>query len=212
MNQDSFESQREAANPFSRPLDQPQSPQVNPFAPTTEVSATDGLENDLEAFRRHYLNHEASVKSVGLLYLLGSVFGIVFTIIMLGTIATGLPQAGQAEQGIFFAMLFIYAVIGVLCGYAGWGLRRFWPSARIIGIIISALGLLGFPLGTLINAYILYLLVSEKGTVVFSDRYQEVVRQTPHIKYKTSIIVKFFLGLLLIVFALIFIAVVFAGP
>jgi hypothetical protein len=49
----------------------------------------------------------------------------------------------------------------------------------------------------LINGYILYLVFSEKGRRVFSPEYQEIIRQTPHVKYQTSIIVKIFVGLLL---------------
>ena len=30
---------------------------------------------------------------------------------------------------------------------------------------------------------------SEKGNVVFSDHYKEVIAATPHVRYKTSIIV-----------------------
>ena len=72
----------------------------------------------------------------------------------------------------------------------------------LIAIVLSAIGLLGFPIGTLISAYFLYLLVSEKGKVVFSDEYKEVIRKTPHIRYKTSIVVWIFLGLLLLLIGL----------
>jgi hypothetical protein len=68
------------------------------------------------------------------------------------------------------------------------------------------LGLIGFPIGTLISVYFLYLLLSQKGAYVFSPEYAQVIAATPHIQYKTSIVVWIFLGLLLVV---IFLAIVF---
>ena len=53
----------------------------------------------------------------------------------------------------------------------------------------------------------LYLLLSAKGKVIFSPQYQEVLKATPHIVYKTSKIVVVLGVLLLIVFAL---AIVFS--
>jgi ABC-type multidrug transport system permease subunit len=57
--------------------------------------------------------------------------------------------------------------------------------------------MLGFPIGTLINAYILYLFLSKKGRTVFSPGYQEVIAATPDVKYKTSIVVWIFIALVL---------------
>ena len=78
------------------------------------------------------------------------------------------------------------------------GLRQLRSWARIVSGVLSGIGLLGFPLGTLLNGYILYLLFSKKGTMVFSDEYKRVIELTPGIKYRTSIVVWIFLGLLLV--------------
>jgi hypothetical protein len=64
------------------------------------------------------------------------------------------------------------------------------------GIVLSCFGLLGFPIGTLISAYFLYLLSSQKGVYIFSPEYARVIAATPHIKYKTSIIGWILLGIL----------------
>jgi hypothetical protein len=40
-------------------------------------------------------------------------------------------------------------------------------------------------------------LFSNKGEMVFSDRYEEIIQGTPHIKYKTLIIVWIFLFILI---------------
>ena len=50
-------------------------------------------------------------------------------------------------------------------------------------------GLIGFPVGTLINAYILYVVFCEQGRMVFSDDYHEIIRRTPHIRCRGSILV-----------------------
>lgn len=96
---------------------------------------------------------------------------------------------------------FIFLLLGAGQLWVGYGLRRLRKWARIPTGILSGLGLLAFPIGTLINAYILYLLFCQKGKMVFSDEYRAVIEQTPHIKYRTSIIVWIVLGLLLLLIA-----------
>ena len=93
-------------------------------------------------------------------------------------------------------------VLGAGQIWVGVGLRRLRKWARIPTGILSGLGLLGFPLGTIINAYILYLVFCQKGKTVFSEEYQIVVEQTPHLKYRTSIIVWILLALVLAFIAL----------
>jgi hypothetical protein len=48
--------------------------------------------------------------------------------------------------------------------------------------------------GMLIAGYILYLLLSPKGAVVFSRPTREIIARTPHVKYRTSPILKVALG------------------
>lgn len=183
---------------------------VNPYAATVNTSQTEGFEEDVESFRRKYLKHEASIQSIGLLYMIPGVLILVFGVIFLGMMAfsflTG-NQGNPAQVPIGTSLLVagIYGVLGGLQFYMGWALRRFKHGAKLAVNVFSVLGLIGFPIGTLISAYILYLLNSEKGKVVFSDAYQEAIRQTPHIKYKTSIIVVVFV---VIVVALLAIGVV----
>ena len=69
---------------------------------------------------------------------------------------------------------------------------------KIPATIFSAIGLLSVPIGTLINGYILYLIYSAKGNMVFSEEYRKVIAATPNIKYKTSIIIWIFLGIVVL--------------
>ena len=95
-------------------------------------------------------------------------------------------------------MSLVFLVIGIAQMFAGWGVRAFRKWGRIVGCVLSALGLLGFPIGTIINGYILYLFLSKKGSTIFAPEYQEIVAATPHIKYRTSILVWIFLALLVV--------------
>lgn len=136
---------------------------------------------EYQTIRLEHIKHEASLRSVGALYYLG-VAGSVFVIL-------SLFMGSASQQGIEASILGIgvfYGVLGVALFFIGRGYRKLKSWVRIPGGIFAGIGLLGFPLGTLINAYILYLLFSKKGKVVLSPEYQDVIAATPHIKYKTS--------------------------
>lgn len=156
---------------------------------TVSVSAS-------EQIRKAHLSHEASIRSVGQLYLLGAVFLIPASIISLVSV-TGMKDR---EVSVIFAAFFLLCLGGFQLA-VGLGLRKLKSWTRIASGIISGFGLLAIPLGTLINGYILYLLFSKKGSTVFSADYQRVIADTPHIKYRTSILVWIVLGLLVLVVA-----------
>jgi hypothetical protein len=165
------------------------------------------MTGDVESTRRKYLSHEASVKSIGTLYYLGGFFGLLAGVMYAGMSITAAaggmqgPQLGEREQTVFAMMMGIASVVAFAISsvqlWTAYGLRRLKPYSRISGSVIAGIGLLGFPLGTLICGYFLYLLLSAKGEFVFSQQYKDVIQQTPHIKYKTSIIVRILVGILL---------------
>ena len=157
-----------------------------------------------EEMRKLHISHEASVKSVGILYYLG---GAVMLFGGLGMAASSLSSSKGLESIPVAVFLF---VLGGAYIWVGYGVRRLRRWARITAGILAGIGLLGFPLGTIINAYILYLICSKKGATVFSPEYQEVIRQTPHIKYQTSIVMWILLGILLLVIVAIVTAAIFS--
>ena len=185
----------------------------NPFAsPLAHDETPAYVDADIEARRHQMLSHEASVKSIGTLYYLGSVLCILHGLLLLVGMAVALGQGGGPAE---FSILAIVTVLllglgGVQFWIAG-GLRRLDPVARIPAICLAVIGLLGFPIGTLISIYFLYLLGSEKGRQVMSKEYQAIVAATPHIKYKTSIIVWIFVGLLVALVTLGIVAAVLNG-
>lgn len=164
----------------------------NPYAPPESPILLDTT-SDAEAVRKEHIKHEASVKSIGFLYWLAAV----------ALVLSGVALLLRSREAADFQRLPLYGglllVLGVLLFLLGTGLRQLKKWARIPAGIWAGVGLLGFPLGTLINAYILYLICCKKGSVVFSDAYKQVIQQTPHVKYKTSILIWLLLILLILV-------------
>jgi len=161
---------------------------VNPYAAPTARVDDIAADPAAEAIRREHINHEASIKAVGILYYLGG------TLITVGAIAT----AAGAPDPAGIAVVALVGLVGVAQFFAGWGVRALRPWGRIVGCVLSGIGLLGFPIGTLINGYILYLFLSKKGRTIFAPEYQAVIAATPHVKYRTSILVWIFLGLVVL--------------
>jgi hypothetical protein len=165
--------------------------QHNPFAaPTAPLTDAD---LDAEQTRREHLNAEASIKSVGSLYMLTAILIVVGIIFLYAQLGNGVRTAAST------AYLQQSVPLLAMSGFFAWlalSLRRLKPWSRVVGTVFSVIGLIGFPIGTLINGYILYLFWSEKGRMIFSEEYKEVIATTPHIKYKTSILVKLILALL----------------
>jgi hypothetical protein len=130
-----------------------------------------------------------SVQSIGLLYYLGGgVLALAAIGFIIGILATMRPKAPVDDSGIPMVVLVaVYVPLAAASIAIGRGLRKLRGWVRVPVGILSAIGLIGFPIGTIINAYILYLIFCEKGTMVFSPQYAEVIRQTPHIKYRTAL-------------------------
>ena len=148
-----------------------------------------------EQLRKAHLTREAYVKSVGTLYYVAGGF---FVLGGLG-LAFSPPEAAASGAGPFLGLL--VAGLAALLIVTGAGLRQLRPWSRIASGIFAGIGLLGFPPAILLNGCILYLLLSKKGSMVFSEPYQRVIAATPHIKYQTPIFVWILLGIVLLLFA-----------
>jgi hypothetical protein len=181
----------------------------NPYrAPVTaDAPPLQDVEGEATTIRREHLNHEASIQGIGSLYVLG---GILSAIGGLAFLAGGIaaPNAGGAGMDFAFVIgLVLLAVcIGIFQLAVGLGMRKVKPWVKIPATVLAAVGLLHIPVGTLLSVYVLYLLHSSKGRVVLDESYQQVIAQTPEIKYKTSIIVK-----VLVVILLLFLALAIGG-
>lgn len=166
----------------------------NPYAPPQAPLLPPPLQphSDAEALRREHINTEATIKTVGVLYYLGA-FGMI--VIGLSTLADSEGSPAHVMTGLFVSM-------GVAQFAAGYGLRRLRGWARYPTIIFSGIGLLGFPIGTLINGYILVKVLGKQGRFVMTPEYQDIIAATPHVKNKTSRAVWILLAVLLVVLAI----------
>jgi hypothetical protein len=186
------------------------SEQINPYAPPkARVADVSGANPEMENVRREHIKHEVSVRSRGLLYYLVSV---VFGLAAFGEITRVIERKELAS----LAFVFYLAAFGLLI-FLGRGVRKLRPWARIAATVLTGIVTLlntapfismGFSaaapamIGMLLNAYILYLLLSQKGRRVFAQDYQGIIAATPHIKSRTSIVVWIALGLLLLLVVL----------
>lgn len=166
-----------------------QNPYQTPEA-NVELSVS-GDQAQAEELRNQYLNHEASIRSIGLLYYLG-------TLALLISSAVLVLEFNSADPIMSLGMIALMGGLGAAYFWIGRGLRKLQSKVKIIATVFAAIGLIGFPLGTLINGYILYLLHSAKGKMVFSEEYHNVIEATPHIKYKTSIVIWLFIGIVVL--------------
>jgi hypothetical protein len=161
-----------------------------------------------EQIRQEHIKHEAAVKSVGLLYFL------MAAIFILSGVSMFAISSARAPGPIIMGAVFLLCASALLIA-VGVGLSRLKVWARIAAVVISGLGLLvcmplslfgrgsgGTIIGGLIHGYALYLLLSSKGKTVFSDGYKQIIQETPHIKYRTSIIVWILVGIVILILLL----------
>lgn len=173
----------------------------NPYAaPRSQVlQAT----SQHEIIRTEHINTEASLKSIGCLYYL-----IMVVLIAVGGslfISTTTEKAGGLLPGALLVLL------GVGVGIVGFRLRDLQSWARIPTIIISSLaiiyGLINLSLGVIIHIYILAKVMGKQGRFVMTPEYHRIIAATPHVKRKTSIIMKIALALLFLILLGIIISV-----
>ncbi len=122
---------------------------------------------------------QTHVKVLGVLYLVVSGFMLFLALFLLlvmggtaglvGAAADG-PDAAIAIPvlGIAGAALGMFFVVFALPGLvAGYGLLHYKPWARILGIVLSALSLINIPIGTLVGAYGLWVLLNKDTERLF---------------------------------------------
>lgn len=167
--------------------------QPNPYAPPQSATLSAPLDalDQAEALRREHIGTEATIKSVGALYYLGA-----FVIIMVGVASVVAASGTSDDSSILMALLLFVLGIGQMV--VGYGLRRLRSWARIPTLILSGIGLLGFPIGTLINGYIMFKVLSKQGQYVMKPEYQQIIAATPQVKNKTSIVVWILLAILVL--------------
>lgn len=174
---------------------------VNPYATPKAMVEDADAGSPAEALRQEHIRHEASIKSAGWLFMLGG------ALVLFSAAATVIPQltgSGGSRAGIAIGAGF--ALLAATSIAVGWGLRALRAWARVPAIMLAAVGLLGFPIGTLINGYILWLILSRKGRMVLSAEYAAIVAATPHVRYRTSLVVWIVLAILVLMLVALILA------
>lgn len=180
-----------------------QDPDYNPFAAPQSPPGPVAAGSRAEEIRNAHLSHEASVRAIGVLYIIAGILILLTPFILLG-MPGGPGGPGRIEWGVIASMSFSLAV-GMLLIATAYGLRKLHFWARFAAAALSVPGfVLGFPIGSVICLYILYLLFSRKGAMIFSAPYRDIMQQTPHIQYKTPVLVWVFLLLLIAVLGFTF--------
>ena len=186
----------------------------NPFATSAiaEALVDPAIENmdQAEQIRREHLNRETSVRGIGSLFYVGTIVLILF---IASTVWSIFPLSNDGRpvtvQLFSFGMLGLVVLFAVIQGWVGHGLRTLNGSVRLWAVALSALGLINFPIGTVISIYFIYVLVSAKGRFVMTPEYAAIRAATPHIRYKTPIWLWIVLGFL--VLSLLLLPVVILG-
>jgi hypothetical protein len=201
MSRDKLDTFDDEFNPF-------QAPEATAKGPVLIDGPADLREAEL--IRRKYLNHEASVKAIGWLNILGSFIfipaGVFVTLLGFGAVTLPDQQLGEMQKLAMVGLGAFLFTLGVVWVFVGIGLRKLRSWARITEGVLSLLSaLLNFirlnPFA-LIPCYIAYLMLSEKGRMVCSPEYHRVIAATPHIKYRTHWLVKTLLIILMLVLLL----------
>jgi hypothetical protein len=115
---------------------------------------------------------EQHIKIVSVIYIVFGILGMIgAVIIFVAGVGSGLlsgdPDAAIAGGtcGTIFAV--VVAVLSLPSLIAGLGLKNRKEWARILTIILSALNLLNFPIGTAIGGYALWVLLNDQARPYF---------------------------------------------
>lgn len=149
----------------------------NPYAPPAAEVVSTTPDTDLgraETKRVAHLKHEAAIRAYGFLYALVGLLGFGGVVL---SISFGLVNS--SSRGLVQTLLLSLLCVPFLP--AGYGLMRLKPWARSPSTILAALGLLAVPIGTVINAPLLCLLLTTKGVAVLHKDYARVIETTPHV-------------------------------
>jgi O-antigen/teichoic acid export membrane protein len=120
------------------------------------------------------------IKVLGIIHIVFGCLGLLGAMALGGIFAFGgtiISLAGHHDRDSLIALsvlgavgtaLFVlFLVLSVPGIVAGWGLLNFKPWARILTIVLSALDLLNFPVGTAIGVYGLWVLLNQETEAMF---------------------------------------------
>lgn len=120
------------------------------------------------------------VTILGVLFIALGILGLIGVLVIVlvfggavGIVTTAAADDPEAQiavpivGGVGAAIALFILVLSIPDIIVGIGLLNFRPWARILGIILCLLGLLNFPLGTLVGAYGLWVLLTSETEPLF---------------------------------------------
>jgi hypothetical protein len=123
---------------------------------------------------------DTHVKVLGVLHIVIGAFGVfgAFFLMMVFGSASGIVGATADPDEAAIALpiigltgigLVTFALLTSIPGLvAGWGLLKFRPWARILGIVVSIVALIVIPIGTIVGIYGLWVLLNKDTERLFT--------------------------------------------
>lgn len=131
-----------------------------------------------ERTREEHASAESGIRAMGAVFWLQGFALAVVAGFSLAVAQETFAQTVAAIAGGPVALGIVFA-FGLLMVWMGGRLRMLDPNARLPGLAFAGVGLLAFPIGTVLSLYFLALLSSQKGRHVFSAAYREAREGTP---------------------------------
>lgn len=132
--------------------------------------------------REAHVRHESRLRAVGWLY--------AFFAAALGMVAAGLwrdsggpPQPGD---GFFRGLIVFAALMAAASLVLAAGFLRLNPWVRLPATIVSGLGLLLIPVGTILHGYILMQVWSPQGQRILKPDYADIIAATPEVRFRRT--------------------------
>jgi hypothetical protein len=118
---------------------------------------------------------------------------------ILSTAVLFFPETSEPRPNLVLPIAFQFgAAMFHFC--LGYGMRHLKRWARTASIVVAVIGLFVVPVGTFVGLYLRYVLLGEKGKMVFSPIYKEIIAETPGVKYRTPVLLWIFLAFAIAVF------------
>jgi hypothetical protein len=132
---------------------------------------------------------QTHVKVLGVVYLAFGglmLLGALFLLVMMGGVAGIVGASADAEDAAIAipvlgfagtALALFLGVFSLPSLATGYGLINYKEWARVLGIVLSAINLINIPLGTIVGAYGLWVLLNKETERLFSSG--PIVSSTP---------------------------------
>jgi hypothetical protein len=112
---------------------------------------------------------------VAWLYIGMGLLGVIAAFVVFGSLGLAGVLTGDMEAASILVVVGVFSagIVALLSApsiLGGWGLLRRKPWARILVLILSFFNLFGFPVGTLVGGYAIWVLMSDEAKAILEGR------------------------------------------